>query len=66
MRAYICTFCSEVLSIFFLTSYKIELGKRKLKAQEKGDLTEEAKLCNAVGELLSQYGKKMNRIKCEN
>ncbi|KAL9976144.1 hypothetical protein ACROYT_G013400 [Oculina patagonica] len=33
-----------------------QLNKRKIKAQEKGDLAEEAKLCNAVGELLFQYG----------
>ena len=37
--------------------FDVELNKRKLKAQEKGDLAEEAKLCNAVGELLSHYGK---------
>ncbi|EDO37052.1 predicted protein, partial [Nematostella vectensis] len=32
------------------------LNRRKSKAQEKGDIVEEAKLCNACGELLSQYG----------
>lgn len=39
--------------------FDLELNKRKIKAQEKGDLAEEAKLCNAVGELLFQYGKKI-------
>ncbi|XP_068698694.1 tonsoku-like protein isoform X1 [Montipora foliosa] len=33
-----------------------QLNKQKLRAQDKGDLAEEAKLCNAVGELLAQYG----------
>jgi len=32
------------------------LNKKKLKAQDKGDLAEEGKLCNAIGELLAQYG----------
>ena len=36
----------------------LELNKQKLRAQDKGDLAEEAKLCNAVGELLAQYGMK--------
>jgi len=34
------------------------LNKKKLKAQDKGDLAEEGKLCNAIGELLAQYGMK--------
>lgn len=37
--------------------YFTELQKRQLKAQEKGDLIEESKLCNAAGELLAQHGK---------
>ena len=33
-----------------------ELQKRRQKAQDQGDITEEAKLCNAIGELYSQNG----------
>ncbi len=34
----------------------LELRKRRKKAQEKGDGTEEAKLCNALGEIYIQKG----------
>ena len=34
----------------------VELYKRRQKAQEQGDIAEEAKLCNAIGELCSQNG----------
>ena len=41
-----------------------ELQKRKRKAQDQGDIAEEAKLCNAIGELYSQNGVYEREEKC--
>lgn len=42
----------------------LELQKRKRKAQDQGDIAEEAKLCNAIGELYSQNGVYEREEKC--
>ena len=40
-----------------------ELRKRRLKAQDNGDVAEEAKLCNAIGELYAQSGEYTEAIR---
>lgn len=48
---------AEVVRTVFRASFlRPELKKRVQKAQDKGDLGEESKLCNAIGEKYFQIG----------
>ena len=41
---------------FHIIQFYAVLQKSKFRAQEKGDLKEESKVCNAIGELYFQNG----------
>ena len=54
--AVICRYSNQVTS-YFVILYFSEYEKQKARAQDRGDLEEEAKACSAVAELLTQNGK---------
>ena len=45
------------LNVVFISSCSAELLKRRQKAQDQGDIAEEAKLCNAIGDLYAEIGR---------
>ena len=42
---------------YFCLAVHAELKKRRQRAQDNSDIPEEAKICNAIGELYTQSGK---------
>jgi len=42
---------------YFCLAVHAELKRRRQRAQDNSDIPEEAKICNAIGELYTQSGK---------
>ena len=46
-----------LFSVAIVSCCSVELHKRRQKAQDQGDIAEEAKLCNAIGDLYAEMGR---------